>query len=242
MVSWSLIASAALLSTLGGAHCTAMCGGFVAAISARERPAYAPLLPAHSIAARQALYHAGRLTTYATLGAIAGAGGGVALHAADASLVQRPLYLVANVLLLLVALAVARATSGALGWQRWGARAFAKILPALQPLLRGRGPLHRMVLGLAWGLVPCAMVYSALPLALFAGGPLQGAAVMFAFGVGTLPWLTATGFLFDRFSQKLNRPTFRYAFASVIAAFAVAGMYRALLAPHILGAGPFCLP
>ena len=41
------------------------------------------------------------------------------------------------------------------------------------------------------GLDSVRMVYAALPLALVAGGPWQGAAVMLAFGLGTLPNMIA---------------------------------------------------
>jgi sulfite exporter TauE/SafE len=46
--------------------------------------------------------------------------------------------------------------------------------------------------GLAWGLMPCAMVYGALFTALLSGSALGGGAIMLAFGVGTLPGLAAT--------------------------------------------------
>jgi uncharacterized protein len=224
-------------------HCAAMCGGFVAAIAAREAHAdgRAPLFPARVIAKRQIAYHAGRLTTYASLGALAGVGGSFALQAADALSLQRPLYLFANVLLLLIAMSVVLNASGGLAWQRVGARLFASAMPALQPLLRRQGMRGRILLGLAWGFVPCGLVYSVLPLALFAGGPGQGAIVMLAFGLGTLPWLAATGFIFNRVAPRLRASGSRYVIAGLITAFAVLGMYRALLAPETLGAGPFCL-
>lgn len=43
--------------------------------------------------------------------------------------------------------------------------------------------------GLAWGLMPCPMVYTALLVAAVAGTPLWGAGLMMAFGLGTLPLL-----------------------------------------------------
>ena len=47
--------------------------------------------------------------------------------------------------------------------------------------------------GLAWGWLPCGLVYGALLAAVFAGGAAQGALAMAAFGAGTLPWLLAAG-------------------------------------------------
>jgi hypothetical protein len=48
-------------------------------------------------------------------------------------------------------------------------------------------------LGLAWGWLPCGMTYSMLLLAATTASVSLGAAVMFAFGLGTLPsMVTAT--------------------------------------------------
>ena len=44
--------------------------------------------------------------------------------------------------------------------------------------------------GLANGLLPCGLVYAALGLAVASTGPLEGAAIMGAFGLGTVPSLT----------------------------------------------------
>ena len=243
MIAPTLLVSAVLVGAVGGVHCTAMCGGFVAAITARERGSSAtvPLLSAGSLARRQAAYHAGRIATYGVLGALAGAGGGAALQAADALAIQRPLYLIANLMLLLVATAVALNLTARPGWQHAGGRVFARAAPLFQPFLRRGGWSGRLALGALWGLVPCALIYSALPLALFSGGAPEGAAVMVAFGIGTLPWLTLTGFVFDRLGAHLRSMTVRYLVGAVIATFAIAGIHRALLAPQMLGSGPFCL-
>ena len=63
----------------------------------------------------------------------------------------------------------------------------------MRPLLTHDAAGARFVVGMFWGLVPCALVYGVLPVALFAGGPVEGAAVMLAFGLGTLPNLVAGG-------------------------------------------------
>jgi sulfite exporter TauE/SafE len=47
--------------------------------------------------------------------------------------------------------------------------------------------------GLAWGWLPCGLVYGALAAAVFAGGAVEGAVAMAGFGLGTLPWLLAAG-------------------------------------------------
>src|SRR4029450_12246225 len=95
----SVLISAWLVGVLGGVHCLAMCGGFIAAISVRDGTLSGgakALLPARVIARRQLGYHAGRLGAYVLLGAAFGAAGTVALRAADFLSIQRALYVLAN--------------------------------------------------------------------------------------------------------------------------------------------------
>ena len=88
--------------------------------------------------------------------------------------------------------------------------------------------------------MPCALVYSVLPIALFAGGPAQGAAVMLAFGLGTLPNLLAAGCLVARARAWLDGRPARYLTAALLAAFAAVGVWRALFGAVGAGHGAFC--
>lgn len=238
----SILVSAWLLGALGGVHCLAMCGGFMAAISARDRAgASAPLHPLRAIVRQQLAYHAGRIATYALLGAAFGTAGAAMLGTAALLPLQRVLYVIANILLLLLGLRLLWRSSGMAWLQRVGVTAFGAALPRLRPLLQRPGAAGRVMLGLVWGLVPCALVYSVLPLALFAGGAWQGAAVMLAFGVGTLPNLAAAGVLIARARQIFQYDALRFAGAGLLGAFALVGIYRALFVPEALAQGPFCL-
>lgn len=167
------------LSLLGGLHCAGMCGGFVGALQMNR--------PRGVSATRLALgYHTGRVISYTTAGALAGAIGG-SLFAADVLPVQ--------VLLLVIGAAMLLAIGASMfGRNRW----MKQLEPFGAFVWRAVGPLARRVYpptsarqalaaGLAWGWIPCGMVYAALPLALVAGGPLAGGLVMLAFGLGTLP-------------------------------------------------------
>jgi sulfite exporter TauE/SafE len=213
-----------------------MCGGFAAAAAARDARV---LLPRRALVVRQSIYHVGRIASYATLGALFGAAGEAALSAPGVATLQQLLYLVANVMLLLLALSIARASTAMTGLARAGAAAFARVLPHAAPVLRGEGIGSRLALGALWGLVPCTLVYGVLPLAMFSGGALQGALVMALFGAGTLPHLLGAGFLLSRLD--LRAPRWRRIAALVIGAFALAGLYRAAFVPGALGQGAFCL-
>lgn len=240
----AVLISAWLLGTLGSVHCLAMCGGFVAAAAARDAgsaPGVAPLLPAAVLARRQLAYHIGRIACYALLGAVFGAAGAAAFGTAALVPLQKSLYIGANVFLVLLGLSLGLRTPGIAWLQHAGAHFFAGVMPGLRPLLRLPGIGGRVALGLAWGLVPCALVYAALPLALFAGGGYQGALVMVAFGAGTLPALTAAGLLLRIPQRALGATRWRYLAASVVIGFALLGLYRGLFVPGAWAQGPFCL-
>lgn len=238
-MAWSAIVAAALAGLLGGVHCLAMCGGFVAALSSRAAPV--PLRSASALAWAQVPYNLGRISTYAALGALAGGMGGVLMGATHWLPVQRGLYVLANVALLALAWLVATRREGLAWMQAAGGRAFARVAPALGPLSRRSGPASQYALGTLWGLVPCGLVYSILPVALFAGDATQGALVMLAFGIGTLPNLLAAGWVLGRARAHLERPAVRWIAALVLVAFAAVGIWRAIADPAGLAQGPFCL-
>jgi sulfite exporter TauE/SafE len=221
-----------------------MCGGFIAAASARDAVRAArsvPLLPAATIARRQLGYHLGRVTTYAALGATFGLAGSAALDSALLLPLQRALYVGANLFLLGLGLSVARGSRGSGRLQRAGAGLFALVLPALRPVLARTDFPGRVALGFAWGLVPCALVYAVLPLALFAGGAWQGAAVMLAFGAGTVPTLVAARVAVRLPTNAVDLRSWRYLAAFAVIAFSLIGIYRGLFVAGALAQGPFCL-
>lgn len=127
-MAFGVLISAWLVGALGGLHCLAMCGGFMAAIAARDGGAggaTAPLLPVRAIVRQQLGYHAGRVATYMLLGTAFGAAGAAALEAANLLPVQRAMYVIANVFLLLLGLSLATRTVGVAWLQRVGVSAFA---------------------------------------------------------------------------------------------------------------------
>ena len=240
-MSIGLLVSAWLVGALGGLHCVAMCGGLLGALGARDAARTQPLHPARTIVARQATYHVGRLVTYSLLGGLFGALGAATLGIVDLLPLQRAIYILANVFLLLLGASLVLHTPDVPIMQRLGARAFALMLRAMQPVLNRSDASGRVALGLVWGLMPCALIYSVLPLALLAGGAWQGSLVMLAFGLGTLPNLVATSALISRAGHVMSGSAMRHAAAAMMIGFGMLGIWRVIVAPVSLGQGPFCL-
>ncbi len=198
----------ALLLGLTGSvtHCVGMCSGVMLLLGRRGATGW-----------RLLVLHAGRLTTYAALGALvsalghalsAAAGAHAHHHGAagrdQATLLpglttwQGLLSLLAAAAAAYLALAVlGRAPSPELLLARavrwWGRTARRFTGPAWSETgARRGGPAHDGVqlylAGLFWGLLPCGLVMAGLLLAAAAGSIPAGALTMLAFGAGTLPF------------------------------------------------------
>ena len=195
-----------------------------------------PLVPARRLRAGALASQLGRLVTYLSLGAAFGAAGGAAFAFAWPS-TQRALYVAANAVLLITAARVAHPAPAAALLERAGAALFQRVAPLASPWLRGTRMPARFMLGLLWGLTPCALIYGVLPVALLAGSAWRGGLVMLGLWLGTLPALL----LAHRFAGRLATPRNRLAAGAVVATFALVGLYRAGFAPVLSPAGPFCL-
>ncbi|HQR09921.1 MAG TPA: sulfite exporter TauE/SafE family protein [Casimicrobiaceae bacterium] len=237
----SALLGAFLAGLLGGLHCFAMCGGWIAAVA---RPfghqGQTELLPARAVRFGQAAAHAGRLSTYMFLGGAFGAAGGAAFAVAVAP-VQRGLYVLANVMLLLLAVSLVARGRPFEALERAGLAVFRRFLPVVTRLAPRRGAVSRYLLGTVWGFTPCALVYGVLPVAMLSGSAGHGALVMLAFGAGTLPNLLAAGWTLTRSRRWFADRRYRLAAAVLIGGFALLGLYRAAFMPDALGQGPFCI-
>jgi len=197
MIEFSLLA-ALLAGLLGGVHCVGMCGGIVAAFSFRADGS-APPFRLHLA------YNLGRVFSYALFGALAGTLG-ASLKLAEFLPVQTLLYVLAQVVMILLGLYLAGWSQWVLIFERAGGTLWKRIKPLFQKLLPVKSMPQAVLAGMAWGWLPCGLVYSILVSALAAGSATSGAALMLAFGLGTLPNLLGMG-LFARqiqpFMQQL---------------------------------------
>jgi hypothetical protein len=168
------------LGLLGGfGHCVGMCSPFVLFVSRR----YAPAEGGHRTAfVAQLWYTAGRVATYAALGAVAGGLGSVVQLAGALLGVQRASAVVAGAVLVLWSLAALSELRPRLAR---GGGLFARVAARL----KGHVPGHPFLVGLFLGVLPCGLLYSAVIAAVARGGPVEGATALALFGIGTAPAL-----------------------------------------------------
>jgi uncharacterized protein len=175
--------TAAALTFAASIHCVGMCGGFVAAIGAfRSRRGLRVFL-------EQILLQLGKASSYAFLGALAGAFGAALLRSAAFTWGERALALLAG-------LGLAAAGLTLLGLRGRGGDLLAdRLAPLLHrllgPLLTERPAGSSLLIGMALGFLPCPLVYAGLAAAAASGSAAGGALILAGVALGTLPALTA---------------------------------------------------
>lgn len=200
MLELGLVAALGFLGSFG--HCVGMCGPIAIAFSLASQ-SDAGQENTQPSRVQQFIFHLllnlGRLTSYVLVGAAIGGLGSVLVAggqvAGVGSVLRRSIALLTGGLLILMGL-------------RQVAPGLLPKLPFLHPL---QGALHQrlqqamdktsqvqrwwtpMLIGLAWGLVPCGFLYTAQVKAASASTPLGGATTLLAFGLGTLPTMVGLG-------------------------------------------------
>lgn len=195
------------LGLLSSAHCIGMCGGFAAAIGATKQPIWPNL-------SRQLVYSAGRIFTYSFLGACGGFAG-LYLSRFESQLLtaQQVFSILAGVVMILVG----ASSLGLFGRKSRGAGSLTSLFaPLFRHFLNARGLGGFFLAGVANGFLPCGLVLAFLALALASGGVAQGALIMIAFGLGTVPAMVAIGCGANLMSHAVRAQVFRLAASLVI--------------------------
>jgi len=198
--------AALLLGLLGSSHCLVMCGGIGVAlgIGTDGRQRYSTLL----------LFQIGRILTYSALGA-----GLAALAAQAVSLsvnIGYALRVAAGLMLVAMGCYIANWWRGLVLLESGGNWLWRKVQPLAAAHLPVRRRRDALLVGLCWGFLPCGLIYSALAWTGTSASPLHGAALMFCFGLGTLPAMLATGLAAERLAAILRRQDLRSIAAIVL--------------------------
>jgi len=208
-----------LVGLLGGVHCLGMCGGIASAMAARPGAARAGWT-------LQLAFNLGRIGTYGVAGALAGGAGALSLFVDGLLPVQLFLYLLANLMLIGLGLYLLGITRYVLGLERFGARLWQRLRPLLGRAMPADTVPRALALGALWGWLPCGLVYSMLATALLSGDAWQGAAVMIAFGLGTLPNLLFAGALLRWLAARRHGRTLRAVAAMLVVGMGLLGLLR----------------
>jgi len=217
-----------VVGLLGSVHCAGMCGGIVGALSAAPMLGRTiPIRPARTSLANVLAYNAGRIGSYMVAGALAGGLAQGAHGLARLPALQAGAYWSANLMLAALGLYLMDAWHGLARLEQGGQVVWRSVRPLLRKVGPLDGPARMFMAGSLWGWLPCGMVYSVLVTAMLGGSAAQGALVMLAFGLGTLPMLLGLGVLGARLRGWLQNPRVRRACGIVVLGFGLLGLARA---------------
>lgn len=241
MLTLPLVIAALTAGLAGGVHCIGMCGGIAVMLSqpaskdervipihaaaATAAPAQPSVTSENTALMRRVWLHAGRISVYMLVGAVFGLMGAAGMMIRPSALQHQILFMLGNAALILlglkllgVALPLHRLSGKIAVWQQ---RFFSSI-----PLLSAPRA-HPYVKGLMWGCLPCGLLYSVAPFALFSGSAWSGAVLMLVFGIAALPHLLLAEGLaqFARRSQLTS--WIRYAGASALILIGMLGIWFA---------------
>lgn len=234
----ALLIAALLSGVFGSTHCALMCGGIAAGLNTAATDKHAALRAALRL-------NLARVLGYTLAGALV-AGLGAALWRSLAWREAAVFLRVAIGLLMLL-----------LAWRiLFPSRRVPLLSPGLQAVWRLLAPLQRRVstwpaglreisLGVLWAFLPCGLSATVLLSAWLVGEAWHGAAVMAAFGIGTLPMMVGISWSGARWMEGLHAG--RWIAGSLLAGFGALTVMAPWLAAHFSELHPAlaalgCLP
>lgn len=174
--------TALFMGLVGGPHCVAMCGAACAGIARSAGARSTPAL---------LTFQFSRMLGYAAFGALAaGSVQGLAWLGTNTAVV-RPLWTMFHVAALLMGLALIWRAQQPAWMEAWAQAVWRRA----KPVLTRMGTRAPVMLGVAWALMPCGLLYSALLVASLSASAWDGALIMALFSIGTSvsltlgPWL-----------------------------------------------------
>ena len=221
--------AALLTGLLGSAHCVGMCSGISGMFAMHAQQS--------SIRARLPLaigYNMGRVTSYAILGLTVAFLGSTAVSGIP--VLTGPVRFVGGLVIVLVGLQIAFDWRVLKPLERMGSTIWSGVAPLAQRLVPVTNLPRALGLGLLWGWLPCGLVYSVLLIAATSSGAVNGALIMIAFGIGTMPAMLLTGMGTAQLARIMRQKSARLGLGLLIVALGLATLAMPLLAGASAGA------
>lgn len=199
--------SAFLIGIAGAGHCVAMCGGITtmltASIADKTKANVSLILT----------YNFGRIFSYSIAGAIAGFTGSLAAKSLGFPILW--LKVIAALFVIFLGLYIAKWSFVLAKVENLGKFLWKYLQPLSKNFIPVKNIKQSLLLGMVWGWLPCGLVYSTLTWSIASASWQNGALIMLAFGLGTLPALLtlASGF---KFVTKMLRSVLIRKFTAIL--------------------------
>ncbi len=260
-VDWIFPLTALTTGLLGGVHCLGMCSGVSATVALSSLPLHNASRHRSPVAAiagtsrfntpfaaqfNVAAFNAGRIASYALAGALAGTVGAVLGGLGHSGIISQTsamriaLFVLANLLIVCIGLYLMGIPQLLAPLERAGSHLWRHVTPFTRKLLPLRSAGHAALFGMLWGWIPCGMVYAALLTAMSSGSAVNGMLTMFAFGLGTLPVMLASGWAAATLRRWTRHPRVRLAAGLMVVALGVAGLAHSGSFAPLQTLGAYC--
>ena len=201
MIDIALLTAVFIVGFNGSLHCVGMCGPIVGILGMNTET------NSHGKKIGTAIcYNLGRITTYMLLGVVA-----MILSIAMKDL--KPLQIIVRYFAGIVMLFVALQLIGFPQFLAFIEKPLHKLSQPISKLTRKFFPIKTLfgayTAGLAWGLLPCGMVYAAFAMSLGAKGFFGAPLAMLLFGLGTLPMMLTLSISGNFFGGLFSSPNAR---------------------------------
>jgi len=140
-------------------------------------------------------YNLGRLISYMLAGALAGAFGVEILEwlGLDDDSAHTLLRQLGAAFIVVIGLYLGGWFPQLIKVEKIGQPVWKRIEPIARRLMPIKTPYQALLYGMLWGWLPCGLVYVVLLMTVTSGSAIQGALMMGAFGLGTLPSMLSAG-------------------------------------------------
>lgn len=194
--------SALILGLLASAHCAGMCGGLQMALQAGG-PHEVAIRSKRKSTHHLLLLNLGRINTYIVLGVVLSTVGITILSGFNIASVSLVLRFLSGLILIVIGLFLILGRHNPFNYfERFGHKLWSFVSRTINHSRSDAASSYAT--GLAWGFLPCGLIYSVLLSTAFTQGAASAALTMLGFGLGTLPALLLTGFSYLRFRKLIE--------------------------------------
>jgi len=171
------------------------------------------------------LFNIGRIFSYVIAGVLAGAFGVEVLKALGLENGHEILRYAGVIFMVAIGFYLA-------GWfpqlvlvEHIGKPVWRRLEPLARKMMPINSPIRALLYGMAWGWLPCGLVYVVLLMTVTSGSALHGGMMMLAFGLGTLPSILSVGFMATWVRRFANSQTTRQIIGLIIIIMAITSLF-----------------
>ncbi len=224
-----LILAAFITGFLGSLHCVGMCGAiacskmlFVGAQNKAKIPNQVKEEGGRLVFLYSLIFNLSRISMYAILGGFLAFLGQKLVLSSNLASISFVIRIAGAVLIALIGLRFLINLRWVDKIEVLGLKLWTILKPKKYPKVLSNANIFQLItLGLLWGLLPCALVYTMLLTATTSGSAMSGATIMFAFGLGTLPAMQCMSFFGDTVRVFAQRPWLRQVFGLALIVIAI---------------------